>query len=240
MATTESSFRKKLDARLQDRLNVLKGQPAIDAPAAAIAAALAGYSVDKPRETSVLVPGTGAFDYAIASLTGWSDRFSRILALAQPYVATQQEQAWLDEGADFQVVRLSTGLFLRFTSTVPGTTESFQVTFTVPYASVTTLPDGDVEGVADLAAAEAFMLLSSFYSTQHTETSSIATDVFNRQSKASECRSLAKLYREAYRTKCGLGAGDAGPRAAATYGHIDQAQSDPMESRRMFHGRRRA
>ncbi len=167
----------------------------------------AGYSKDRPEEKVVEVTGTGAFDYAITTLTGYVEGFSTITKMEYPVDDTSQEQDFLEED-EWELYRKPSGLFLRFKEATPATSEKFRATFTVPYQFTTSnpsesinIPVTDVDAVSNLAASVAFGRMASKFARESDPT--IGADTVDHKSKDSRYRALARDYARMYREHIG-------------------------------------
>lgn len=247
MATTIADIRQKVQARIQDdgsklTLTALTGD--VDR---AILAAVAQYSQDRPREVVVTKAGDGGFDYALSAFgaaaigsvasTQFVDGFSDLLDLVFPYTSTDQGFEGLDAD-DYELVRLPSGLTLRFLADKPATTETMLLRYTRPHdldGSLSTLPASDEEAVADLGAAFCCEELAAVYA--QAKDSSLAADTSDHRNKSDLYRSLATRYADRYDEKMGQAEGAAA--AAATHVEIDRGFTDRAKTDYFFHGRRR-
>ncbi len=236
MATlTLETFVGKVDSRIKDAAAKLT----VDEKNAAILAAFEEYSKARPLRKAELVTGTGAFDYALdgatPKLTAWRDTLSAIASIIYPWSATTAVPTVL-EAKDYAVLRLSTGLVLRFITVTPTAAQQFLVEYTTLHTvdgTTCTVPIADEEAVSDLCASYACEALASFYS-QSTD-GSFAADSVNHLSKAQEYRAQAKRWRDAYLAKMGGDEADSPASAAAAVASVfPTAQGDHY----FFHGGR--
>jgi hypothetical protein len=236
MAANISELRPGVQSRFQDPALKLS-QADVDT---AIASAVAQYQRIRPRELTVKLDGDGGFDYAVALITGGTptgafvDGFSSILGVAYPYVSTDQQLSDL-EPEDFGLVRLDTGLKLRFAVARPAATEDFLVLFTLPHtvnATHSTIRSSDDEAIKDLAAAICCEFLAALYS-QETD-GSIAADTVDRSGKSDSYRAQALLLRKQFDLKIEASGAQAAAFAVADIdrpgfghrGHLDYLMHD--------------
>lgn len=216
---------------------------------AAILSALEEYTRDRPREVTLAVDGTGAFDYATSAFgaaesgatasTQWAASFSRVRRLVYPYVSTERALPVL-EPDQYDVVTLPAGEVLRFLDYTPTATEQFLVTFTRPHEVTVTLgtvPQTDEQAVCSLAAANALESLASYYA-QATD-GSLTADIVDHRGRSNIYLELARTYRQAYFAHVGRGMGGdrSAPGAAGTNVDIDRGFGGSRVPH-LFHGRR--
>ncbi len=207
--STLATFVGKIDTRIKDaaaKLTTAEKQ-------AAVAVALEEYSKARPQRKAELVDGTGAFDYALdgatPKLTLWKDQFSAISSIVYPWSATTAVLPVLDSD-DYAILRLSTGLVLRFLTATPAAAEKFLAEYTTLHVvdvNSSTVPVADEEALSDLAACYVCETLAGFYS-QATD-GTFAADTVAHLSKAQEYRAQAKRWRDAYLAKLGGDSADA-------------------------------
>ena len=234
MATNIGEIREKVKTRVQDDAGHLVAAEMAGDIDPAILAALTEYQLQRPRERVAKVQGTGGFDYALdggsPKLPGWQEGFSDVLEIVHPYAAATQNPTPLDR-TEYAVVRLDTGLFLRFRAASPGVAEFFLATYTTAHtidAATSTVVATDDEALADLAASFAFLKLAARYA-QSTD-SSIQADAVDRRTKPDIYRSLSGDYRKRYEAKLELG--DKALSAAVAVGVIGR----PIDAtERLFH-----
>ena len=180
--------------------------------------------------------GDGGFDYALPS--GFTDGFSLVQAIFYPYETTDQDPPALDPD-EWTLFRTATGLKIRFLADSPTAAEDFLVQYTAPHtlsAATSTIPATDDEAVADLAAAEAYLMLAGYFAVQAND-NSISVDSVDRRTKAQECRDQSAAYRKSYARK--IGADTETVRPASAWGDVDSAFGDFTRSDYFAHGRRR-
>jgi hypothetical protein len=221
--------------RLQDAAQKLDS----DGVDNAIVAALAHYQQVRPRQMAELVDGAGVFDYALDGVTPklsvWVDGLSAILEIAYPWSATTPIPPVLD-ATRYTVVRLSTGLFLRFLDVTPTAPSKFHVLYSSAHVlaeATTSVPAADIEAFADLATAYACEALAGYYS-QSTD-GSLQADTVAHLSKAQEYRAQAKRWRDAYLAKI---SGDAADSPAAGVGAAASVFASTHRDGYFFHGGR--
>ncbi len=233
--STLATFVSKTELRIKDDAAKLTTNEKL----AAIAAAFEEYSKARPLRKAELVTGTGSFDYALdgatPKLAAWRDTLSAITSIVYPWSATSATPAVLD-AKDYAVLRLSTGLVLRFLSATPTAVQQFLAEYTTLHtadSTTSTVPAADEETLSDLCASYACEALASFY-CQSTD-GSFAADTVAHLSKAQEYRAQAKRWRDAYLAKMGGDKADSPASAAAAVASIfPTAQGD----RYFFHGGR--
>lgn len=235
MASNLDTFKGKLELRVKDDAAKLT----TDEKLAAIAAAFEEYSKARPLHKAELVTGTGAFDYALdgatPKLAAWRDTLSAITSIIYPWSATSATPTVLDSD-EYAVLRLSTGLVLRFISATPTAPQQFLVEYATLHtadSATSTIPTADEEAVSDLCSSYACEALASFYS-QATD-GSFAADTVAHLSKAQEYRAQAKRWRDAYLAKMGGDAADSPASAAAA---VASVYPTATRDRYFFHGSR--
>lgn len=192
-----------------------------------ITTALQRYSKHRPGITVVDIIGDGTHDYATP--TGWTDDFSSIVSIEYPIGAVPE--TILDED-DYKIYQTTSAKKIRLINDVPPATESFRVAFTVP-RTATTVPAGDVDALAWLAAAYCLEELANAFT--QTGDSTINADVVNYRSKSSEFASRAKRLMQLYKEHMGLKDDDTAP-AASVIRDFDQKYPGGLD--RLTHPRR--
>ncbi len=232
-----ADIRTRVAARIHDAAKSLDPAGLTTSADAAIVSALSEFEKVRPCEASQVVSGTGAFKYSLTDsapvLTGFVDGFSMIKSIVCPYDSTSQEIITLED-EDWRILRLATGLWLWFPAIIPASGTSFLVEFTKRHtasASALTVNAGDYEAIADLAACHALLILANNY-VQSID-GAISADAVNRQSKASEYRSMAVQYRKAYEMKMSSGTPTGGVSIIT-----DTDRNDNFGRDYLFHGRR--
>jgi hypothetical protein len=237
MAANITEIRAKVSARIKDTAARLTTSPDMTCDVdRAILDALALYEKVRPLSKTLKLDGDGGFDYAVSSLTGFVDGFSVVVDVVYPYLATDQILSVL-EREEWGLVRLDTGLKLRFFLARPAATEDFLALFTTPHtlnAATSTVASSDDEALADLGAAFAHDQLASLYA-QDTD-STITADAVDRRAKSENHRAQAASYRKSYAEKMQIGTSQ---QAAFAVAEMDRAFSNEVASDYFFHGRRR-
>jgi hypothetical protein len=192
----------------------------------AVAAALLEHSRVRPLEVVEQITGEGVFDYQLdgsdPALASWAPGFSQVLEIVYPYDDSEQNPEALGV-EEYRIVKLDTGLWLRFSYVIPSATESALVSYTTPHTLTDeecTVPDGEADAFADLVAACACEALAALY-IQSTD-SSISADVVDRRTKSQEYRSQAKLFRDSYASKLSSNATQGAGIAAPLDSHFGQ------------------
>lgn len=236
MASNIGEIRDKVGARIKDSDARLSVSPPLTCDVdRAIYDALAQYQRARPLEKAVKIDGTGVFDYDLAA-SGFVDGFSTVKDVAYPYLVTDQRLAVLDRD-EWALIRLDTGVKLRFFEAIPPASDDFLVLLTVPHtlnASTSTVPASDDEALADLGAAFACDQLAALYA-KDTD-SSLAADAVDRRAKSENYRSQAASYRKSYAAKMET---DEAQSAAFAMADIDRTFGNSRGDDYFFHGRAR-
>jgi hypothetical protein len=201
MASNIAEIDAKVVARIQDTDSRLSLSQRYDA----IGNARSEYEATRPRQRSVVIVGTGSFDYAISNLPGFVYGVSTILGLMYPYDAAVARNPLLSVER-YALANLPGGVFLRFLDDVPAASQSFLVNYTTTHTlsvSTSTVPEADDDSIADLGAAFCCQMLAAYYS--QTSEGTIQADSVNRGGRNELYAKLAKMYRESYERKLGLG-----------------------------------
>jgi len=176
--------------------------------APAIEAALAGYSKHKPRTLVRDLSGTGGHDLALPA--EWDPEFSSILRVEYPAGRVPAALIPADEWALYQD---PAGEMLRLPYCTPNATETVRVAFTA-IREEAEVPTGDLDAVANLAAAACCETLANIFA--QTSDPTIAADVVNYRSKSSEFAARAKRLRDLYGDHLGIDADGGAPAASVT------------------------
>lgn len=195
--------------------------------------AIKRYSRIRPLMQVADIPGNAGHDYDLPE--GFLPDFSTFESIEYP--VGQVPEIYLDP-RDFKLYLTPLGTKLRILALAPGTTEVMRANYTVPHLE-DTLPDQDLDAVANLAAANCLRRLAAAYG--QTSDPTIQADTVNYRSKTDEFRRLAEAYEQQYNDHLGIGK-DA-PVAAATSIAAEQDNGPVglvhLNSRvRMTHGRR--
>lgn len=180
-------------AKIKDSAESL-GQ--IDDILPAIDASLLRASEVRPLEAVADLSGTGLHDLDLPE--GWAADFSRVLTIEYPVGNVPETMLPIE---DFSLYRTPTGLVLRLTCEVPPLAEPVRVTFSQP-RSEATLPVGDLDAVACLAAASCLRNLAARYA--QSSDPSMSVDVVNYGSKADSYRRLAEALEGQYNLHFGI------------------------------------
>ena len=194
MGQTRNAWETRIRARMGD-LGVLQRVPAERIPLA-LETALATLSADRPKETTVSLVGDGSA-YSL-TLTGWIDRWSRVLRVEYP--TGERIPSYLEEGRDFTVLP-GTSTF-RLYNLTPASGETCAVTFATRWptptdsAAVDLVPSAWFEAVCSLAAAEAVKAQAVEYARKQSV--GVAGDLFNLDPGPlfTAAASLRRLYDE--------------------------------------------
>lgn len=172
----------------------------------AVEAALQQYSDDRPMIRPVDLIASGEVDLDLPD--DWETEFSRIRAVEYP---VGQVPAALLAPMEWELYLAPAGELLRLmTSPLPSAGDPVRVSYTLPRTEATVLR-GDVDAVANLAAAICSETLASLFA--QTSDPTISADVVNYRTKSAEFASRAKRFRQLYLDHFGVG-GDGGPVAA--------------------------
>jgi hypothetical protein len=232
MASNIADFRASVQSRIKDTATKLSVTALTGDIDRAVLAAVEQYSVDRPLERAVRLPGDGGFKYPVASLTGFIDEFTVVRRIAYPHLPTDQNPSWLANG-DFGLERRDDGLFLWFYNARPLASEFFLALYTTPHTvsdTASSIPASDDEALADLGAAFAFDKLASYYIE-----GTVIIDNSIQLSKSKEFREQAKVFRGRYNEK--ITTRPVAGAVAAVASFSDFAGSDYFFHGRRVHGR---
>jgi len=236
VAANIGEIRGKVSTRIKDIDGRLTITPDVTCDVdRAILSAKEQYEKIRPRERVAKVAGTGGFDYAVSSLPGFVDGFSVVRAVAYPYLTTDQILPWLEDD-EFGLVRLDTGLVLRFALARPASTEFFLAPYTAQHtldASSSTVPASDDEALSDLGAAFACDQLAALYAKDVD--SSISADAVDRRTKSDNYRSMAASLRKSYAAKVQT---EDAQGAAVAMAEIDRSFKNQHRTDYLLHGRK--
>jgi hypothetical protein len=185
--------------------------------------ALKRYSKHRPRLVCEDIPGEDGPDIPLPA--DWTEAFSDIQGIEYPIGRVPEE---LLDRSDWRFYRTPTDTYIRFLTARPGSDESVRLLYTVLHVEAT-LPVGDTEAVANLAASLCCRQLAAIYG--NTSDPTIQADVVNYRSKCDEYRRLADSLEKLYKEHLGIKDSDTTPAAMAT-------APPPVSSRnRLTHGR---
>lgn len=234
---TIADIRARVAARIQDAAKSLDAAGQTADLDAAISSARAEFEKVRPLIAVQSVVGTGTHKYSLTDsspiLTGFVDGLSEIKSIVCPYDSTAQAITPLED-EDWKLVRLAGGLWLWFPDLSPTSSQYMLIEFTKAHTcdkSTLTVLAADYEALADLSACHALLILANAY-VQSVD-GSITADAVNRQSKASEYRSMAGAFRKAYEMKMASGS----PTGAVSI-ITDTDRADNFGRDYLFHGRR--
>jgi len=174
----------------------------------AIEAALAGFSKHKPKTLVRDLAGTGGHDLVLP--TEWDPEFSSIQRVEYPLGRVPEALIPADEWALYQD---PAGEKLRLLTCLPEETETVRVSFSA-IREEADVPAGDLDAVANLAAAACCEILANLFA--QTADPTIAADVVNYRSKSAEFAARAKRLRELYSDHLGIDTDGGAPAASVT------------------------
>lgn len=165
-----------------------------------ISAAIKRYSKARPVELCDDLPGTGSPDIALPG--NWQPSFSTIISIEYPNGEVPESLLSLGE---YRLYRSPAGQVIRLVDRVPTLTDTVRVTYTMAHDEGT-IPDSDLDTVANLATAYCLLRLASVYG--NSTDSTIQADSVQRQSKIDEYRRLADKFEGLFNQALGLSATD--------------------------------
>ncbi|GER92684.1 hypothetical protein A45J_0402 [hot springs metagenome] len=193
-----------------------------------IAAAIAIYSKHRPNLKVVDITGNGGHDYDLPS--GWIDEFSVIKSIEYPI---GDVPATLIDNDKYEIYQSPTAKKIRLINDTPSASESFRVTFTT-LRTDTTIPDGDIDALCNLASALCLEELANAYA--QTSDSTIAADSVNYRTKSFDFAQRAKRLMQLYKEHMGIREDDITQPASAV---IDLDIKYPGGGERLTHPRSR-
>lgn len=188
----------------------------------AINEALKRYSKARPRLVPADVPGQDGPDIDLPA--GWVDGLSAIISIEYP-IGNVPETVL--ERSEYRFYQAPSGTFIRFTNIRPPATEEARILYNILHDEAS-LPPGDLEAVANLAASFCCRKLAALYA--NTSDPTIQADSVNYRSKSGEYTALANKLEAQYKEALGIKSDDTTPAAMAT--------AAPPERNRLTHGRR--
>ena len=193
----------------------------------AVAAALARYSKDRPRQAYKDYAGDGAaYDFALPA--DWDPALSAVAAVEYP--EGEREPVHL-QARDWTIyAKGTTAEKLRLLRHTPASGETARLFYTLPHGAddgSATVPANDLKAVAWLAAAEGCGILARRHAQSSVPT--LGADQVDHQGKAPEYIRLGKELERKYMAHLGLREGDITPAAGATLdwdGDLSQSRGD--------------
>lgn len=173
-----------------------------------ISAAIKRYSKARPQELCEDIAGTGSYDLDLPD--GWQLGFSGIISIEYPI--GDIPESYLST-SDYRLYRSPAGRVIRLAQTKLALTDTVRVTYSASHDD-STIPDSDLEPVANLAAAYCLLRLAAVYG--NASDSTIQADSVNRQSKIDEYRRLAEKFEGLFNKALGLKDNDTVAAASVT------------------------
>jgi hypothetical protein len=211
-----ADFQQGVDARTQDKAAKLDGNSRDQC----IREALTGrYSLARPVAKVKDLTGDGVlykWTLNTTNFPGWVEDWSTIRDLEYPAAeATEREPETLAK-EEWITVRVSnTARDLRLTSLTPSSGKKLRVHYTALHLEDgTDVPDGDFEGVVNLAGHIACQRLAAIYTQLGDAT--LGADAVDYGRKADTYRELAKIYEERFKELFGTDVEEQQPAASAT------------------------
>jgi len=210
---TFADLQTAVDSRIQDDA----GKLAPDARDDCIREAIRDrYSRFRPQELVKDLAGDGAtYQWTLntTNFPSWDNARSSIAALEYP--AGERPPVYLESG-DWTIVRTATATrALHLPAITPGTGATLRVTYTAPHGDdASTVPAGDLDAVANAAAALASRRLQAIYS--QLGNSSIGADAVDYGAKRDGFSSLAKDLDRRFEEAMGTAEDDEAPAASGT------------------------
>lgn len=136
----------------------------------AIQQAVGEYSRDRPRTVVADLAGAGTEYYRLATVSGWEEGSSAVLAVEYPAAAVGPGYvpSELRPGDDWAYYDASTGRHIRFLTATPAATELIRLRFTASHkwlagtpTDTNTIPPFDLRAVTALAASRACIILAT-------------------------------------------------------------------------------
>lgn len=177
------------------------------------------FSKDRPQIKVAEITGDAStYEWLITSIAAdWIEEFSYVKGSIEYPADDYQFPVYIDNN-NWQWIRKTDGLYLRFTGLTPASSKTARFEYTVPHTlndSANSIKDGDSEAVINLAAALCFWALAAKYA-QSTEPT-LDADTVDHQRKSEIYTELAKVKADMYNTLMGVGDADKS-RATATAG----------------------
>lgn len=218
---TLSEWQEKVAALLRDAAHVDYSGPQITT--VGIAPAIAQFSTDRSREIVVEVAGGGTSPYYDLP-AGWDPGFSSLTGVEAP--ARSNPPLVLDSQS-WRIVRKPTdvSVFQILLDRNMATSQYVRFTFTARWPMPTNVASDDLinavafEAVAALAASKCCLGLVP--AAARDRDSSMPSDWSAGQGRTQNLQAAAEMFRAAYDSYLGIGAGGASSDAAPAYGTID-------------------
>ncbi|WP_298434571.1 hypothetical protein [Geobacter sp.] len=188
-----AAFTALITAKIRDASGELKESDLL----AALTEALKCYSKHRPLPLCADIPGQDGAD--IPRPDDWAEGISTIELIEYPIGKVPES---LIDSRDWRFYRAPSGIFIRFATITPASTEQVRVLYGGLHTEAT-LPVADEEAVANLAAAVCLRQMAARYG--QTSDPTIGADVVNYRSKTDEFRRLAQAYEEAANAHLGIG-----------------------------------
>ena len=166
------------------------------------------YSKVRPRIKAEDILGPGGHDFQLPA--SWSPGLSTIQTVEYPI--GKVPESYIDN-AKVRLYQAPDGLKLRLYDVAPLAGQSFRVTFTALHDEAS-LPESDIEAVANLAASLCCRQLAQRYAG--TSDPTIGADVVNYRSKGDEFARRAKELRALFQDALGIKENDTTAAAMAT------------------------
>lgn len=226
----------EIDALVVPRIKESDNRLSLDDRFKAIASARREYERVFPLEKVKQLDGAGAFDFTIdnTNFPGFVVGFSSITQVYFPYAATDQQPVRLDVDR-YEVRQLPSGWVFRMRFDTPTAAQKLLVYWTAQHtvsASACTIPASDDDAFADLAASFCFLMLAATYAQVVDGT--IDADSADRRSRVDYYKGLAKVLRESYERKLGLG-DEAAQAAGLAVADLNPPFSSRTRERLLFH-----
>jgi hypothetical protein len=183
-----------------------------------VRAALRQYSTDKPDSYTEDVTGDAGRYYAMSNLTNWSEGFSQITRIEYPAatIASDEAPVYLDpeDWSEFEAeVSGTLTRHVYFPNHAPAATETFRVTYSLPYtfsASTidTTIPEVDFYAVCYWAAGLCCQSLAAKFAK--SKDSTFAVDSATHTPKSDSFAARAQEFFNLYNRHLGIAADEAG------------------------------
>jgi len=220
MSFSLTTFNESVDRLVQDSLLILSS----DSVDALIKLALQQYSKDFPDVAVKEISGDGGKYYAVSSLTGWVEGFSKIQDVEYPAATVADDETpQLLDSEYWTLFEDATAEYLYFPSHSPSTSEKIRVWYTMPYTfsgtpAAVDVPVEDFYAICLLAASYCCDVLSTYYAT-HVDVGDGRLDV-KRDKVSAKYEERARKYEAGYRRHMNLPL-DGKPKAATVFGEWD-------------------